>query len=382
MTETTPEEVPKPTPEAEPVKVEATPTPPETAETKTEVPAAETAIASAPTPAPAPVPAATESPTQIPLEVTPAPTEPAPAAAPPRERELVADPRLSVLRAMFPDFDDSLLQSVLDSVQGDTDRAIDALLGMSDPDYTSEQPPAQQQAPQTQEDLDEQLARTLMLEDERQEHVWRAQQQPQQGQRPQARGQESTAAGQDKDTMQEFQEQFNKFAETGKKTLGTLFSKVKAKIQEFDAPPASSSSSSAPAGSSSADYAYPASSAGPGVGAVGSAQPGRHEVTQRVREQAGVAAYYDPNGGEGGGSAGYDATPTPREMSAAGTTASPPSTNAGAPAIDGGKLGMLPKRPVSLLRTNSPPAGGAPPSSSSDSDELEYAENPFEEGKK
>ncbi|KAJ6503170.1 hypothetical protein C8R47DRAFT_1249374 [Mycena vitilis] len=187
MAETTPEEVPKPTPEAEPVKVEATPTPPETAETTTEVPAVETVIASAPTPAPAP------SLPQLP--------------PPPRERELVADPRLSVLRAMFPDFDDSLLQSVLDSVQGNTDRAIDALLGMS------EQPPAQQQAPQTQEDLDEQLARTLMLEDERQEHVWGVQQQPQQGQRPQAPGQESTAAGQDKDTMQEFQEQFNKFAE-------------------------------------------------------------------------------------------------------------------------------------------------------------------------
>ncbi|KAJ6503179.1 hypothetical protein C8R47DRAFT_1249379 [Mycena vitilis] len=208
MAETTPEEVPKPTPEAEPVKVEATPTPPETAETTTEVPAVETVIASAPTPAPAPVPAAAESHAHIPSEATSAPTEPAPAAAPPRERELVADPRLSVLRAMFPDFDDSLLQSVLDSVQGNTDRAIDALLGMS------EQPPAQQQAPQTQEDLDEQLARTLMLEDERQEHVWGVQQQPQQGQRPQAPGQESTAAGQDKDTMQEFQEQFNKFAKS------------------------------------------------------------------------------------------------------------------------------------------------------------------------
>ncbi|KAJ7680808.1 hypothetical protein DFH06DRAFT_1278664 [Mycena polygramma] len=336
MADTTPEEVPKPAPEAEPVQanVEATPTPPAIAET--EVPAADTAIASAPTPAPAPVPAATEPPAPTPAEATPAPTEPAAAAAPPRERELVADPRLSVLRAMFPDFDDSLLQSVLDSVQGNTDRAIDALLGMSDPDYTSEQPGAQQQAPQTQEDLDEQLARTLMLEDERQEHVWRAQQPPQQqqqGQRPQARRQEST--GQDKDTMQEFQEQFNKFAETGKKTLGTLFSKVKAKIQEFDTPPqgAASSSSSSAGGVGGDTYPY-------------DAHQGRHEVTQRVREQAGMPAYYDPNGGGGAD----------------------------------GKLGMLPKRPVSLLRTNSPPAGGAPPSS--DSDELEYAENPFEEGKK
>lgn len=32
-------------------------------------------------------------------------------------------------------------QSVLDSVDGDQDRAIEALLGMSDPDYVSKDPP-------------------------------------------------------------------------------------------------------------------------------------------------------------------------------------------------------------------------------------------------
>jgi hypothetical protein len=51
------------------------------------------------TPAAAPAPLASEA--------TPAPA--AESAAPPREREMVVDARLGVLRAMFPDFDDSLL---------------------------------------------------------------------------------------------------------------------------------------------------------------------------------------------------------------------------------------------------------------------------------
>lgn len=120
-------------------------------------------------------------------------------------------------------------QSVLDSVNGNTDRAIDALLGMSDPDYTSDHhAEPQAQAPQvrfsplfirtkdkyvsqTQEELDEQLARTLMLEDEREQHAWRAQQQ-QPPPRPQA--QRRTSEGPERDTMTEFTEQFNKIAES------------------------------------------------------------------------------------------------------------------------------------------------------------------------
>ena len=45
------------------------------------------------------------------------------------------DPTVAVLQGMFPDFDSSLLQSVLESVGGDQERAIDILLGMSDPSY-------------------------------------------------------------------------------------------------------------------------------------------------------------------------------------------------------------------------------------------------------
>ncbi|KAJ7267626.1 hypothetical protein B0H12DRAFT_1200779 [Mycena haematopus] len=325
----------------------------------------------------APAPAEAPAPVETPVHPTEPSVIPVPAsepAAPPRERELVADARLGVLRAMFPDFDDSLLQSVLDSVQGNTDRAIDALLGMSDPDYHSEPVRQQVQQPQTQEELDEQLARTLMLEDERSHHAWRAQEQQQQ-QRPPVRRQGSSGAP-EKDTMQEFQEQFNKFAESGKKTLGSLFSKVKAKIQEFD-----QTNANATYGGAGGDtYPYDTSQ-----NPYPTRQATAHQQAQ-AQAQAQMPAYYDPNAGDtstysppgsaGAMAVGYDAG-APTSMG----TPNPPGTNSGAPQIDGGKLGMLPKRPVSLLRTNSPPSAstGAPPSSD---DELEYAENPFEEGKK
>ncbi|KAJ7162063.1 hypothetical protein C8R46DRAFT_342835 [Mycena filopes] len=344
------------------------------------VPATTASPTLAETPAePAPTPAATATePTAIPAE--------APAPAPPREREMVADARLGVLRAMFPDFDDSLLQSVLDSVNGNTDRAIDALLGMSDPDYTSDVPTAQaQQAPMSQEALDEQLARTLMLEDQRQEHVWRAQQQqpPQHQQRPEARrratGDTSGSAGSGGgDAMQEFTETVSKFAESGKKSIGALFSKVKAKIQEFGQP---ASGSGDPYGGNSDAYEasqspYPAASR---HAQTAQYQPRQTPAQQQVQqERAAMPAYYDPNGGVDG-EEGYEVvgSPTPTTPAGGTTTAAPPTTNSGAPALDAGKLGMLPKRPVSLLRTNEPPVGGAPPSSD-DEDALEYAESPFE----
>ena len=77
--------------------------------------------------------------------------------------------------------------------------------------------------------------------------------------------------------------------------------------------------------------------------------------------------------------------PLPRSIPAGGGpspppttgTPPPPSTSSGAPAIDPSKLGMLPKRPVSLLRSPNDPA----PKPDDDDDELEYAENPFEEHK-
>ncbi|KAJ7646800.1 hypothetical protein FB45DRAFT_891442 [Roridomyces roridus] len=360
---TTQDEVPKPQTDADPEHPPPAAAPDAAAEDSEEPPSVTastgTGIAASP-PAPAPIEGIPE------LEpVEPAP-EAAAAAPPPRERERVVDSRLAGLRAMFPDFDDGLLQSVLDSVNGNTDHAIDVLLGMSDPDYTSTQ---QVQAPQTQEELDEQLARTLMLEDERQEH------EP----RPQAERQISS--GSERDTLQEFSEQFNKFAESGKRTIGSLFSKVKAKIQEFDQPAGGQSGW----GVGGDTYPYDANQNPYPDPPQQQQQQGQYtayqtsQQRQQAQTQAQTPAYYDPNatgdrdlsppGSASATATGYDAAP-----------ASPPKTNVGSPQIDGGKLGMLPKRPVSLLRTNEPPAGGAPPSS--DDDELEYAENPFEEHRK
>ena len=44
------------------------------------------------------------------------------------------------------------------------------------------------------------------------------------------------------------------------------------------------------------------------------------------------------------------------------------------------KIGMLPKRPVSLLGT--PAQSNTNAAHADDDDELEYVENPFEEGRK
>jgi hypothetical protein len=120
--------------------------------------------------------------------------------------------------------------SVLQSVNGDQDLAIDTLLGMSDPDYVSQPVPPPVQREPTQTDLDEQLARRLMLEEEQAaQPQWRP---PQQGQGHQSfqprraatlgssydAGRYDSAAQRgnvpQRDTMAEFQDGFNKIAES------------------------------------------------------------------------------------------------------------------------------------------------------------------------
>lgn len=64
--------------------------------------------------------------------------QPPAAAAPTQQHEQPpANPAVALLKSMFPDFDDMVLQSVLDSVNGNQDAAVDVLLGMSDPSYVS-----------------------------------------------------------------------------------------------------------------------------------------------------------------------------------------------------------------------------------------------------
>ncbi|TFK44281.1 hypothetical protein BDQ12DRAFT_730355 [Crucibulum laeve] len=314
----------------------------------------------------------------------------------PQETEAPGDPRLAALRAMFPDYDDTILQSVLESVGGNQDRAIDALLGMSDPDYRSEAQPEEPQAQaMSQTELDEQLARRLMLEEQQeQQRQWEVQQQPQQrppqfmphrrDSRPQAQQQQSQGG----DTMAEFQEQFTKIAETGKKTFGNIFSKVKAKIQEFDQsrPGQSSSTGTQPTWG--------------GNGSNTSGQQGYYAPPQgNYQPTAQQPAFYDPNtpvSSPGIPPApqprtaaptevqGYDVTPDPvasaptdAAANASAGTPRPPQTTTGTP-IDGGKLGLLPKRPVSLMRDPQQPQRKP----SEDDDGLEYTENPFEDSRK
>ncbi|KAF8160687.1 hypothetical protein B0H34DRAFT_795571 [Crassisporium funariophilum] len=401
------------------------------------------------------------------LQTPPTTTPPAASATPPAQpqpaqpaaaavRDAPVDPRVSALRGMFPDYDDLILMSVLESVGGNQDLAIDALLGMSDPDYQSD-PTPQAASPQpelSQTDLDEQFARRLMLEEQQQQQqqwvdananagqrpptVYQSQP-PRAGWNPQGQNSPQAGSGGGTERPSEFQEQFNKIAETGKKTFGSIFSKVKAKIQELDQgrTPGQPGQSS----SSQPTWGAPPTASGPAA-YYGQAQPQAQPQPQHQ------PAYYDPNshshsssppqqytapmartttpaatgglagaGGAGGAPVvqGYEVTPSPSvspppSTQPAGLTTSsspprPPTTGSGPP-IDAGKLGLLPKRPVSLLRdpasasasltpsgTGNPPGlsamgmgtGSPPPAAlptrkaTEDEDGLEYAENPFEE---
>ncbi|KAK1229057.1 hypothetical protein PQX77_007873 [Marasmius sp. AFHP31] len=293
------------------------------------------------------------------------------------------DPRIASLKAMFPDFDDALLLSVLESAGGNEDRAIDTLLGMSDPDYRSDARPQEPVLSQTE--LDEQFARQLYMQDEQQYHRQRAQWEAQQP-RPQAARQSS----QDKDVMTEVSEQFKNIAETGRKTFGNIFSKVKAKISEYD-------QQRQPQGQSSSQGYY-----GPGAAqSVNTTQPPGNQQYQAYRHdplpqsQAQQPAFYDPNPQPSSPTGretpppqqstvpskepqGYDASPSSPSAAEIQTPA-PPATGSGT-GLEKGKLGLLPKRPVSLL-AQSPPQSttNTKPSKQDSDDELEYVENPFED---
>lgn len=133
--------------------------------------------------------------------------------------------------------------------------------------------------------------------------------------------------------MQEFQEQFNKLAESGKKTFGSLLSKVKAKIQEFDQP--APSASNAGVGGDTYPYdaethPYPQQSQSRQQqqhGQQGQGQPQYQayqthaQAQQQAQAQAQMPAYYDPNAPanisppSSAAAVGYDAgTPAPRAL--------------------------------------------------------------------
>ncbi|KAL1760516.1 hypothetical protein FB107DRAFT_256041 [Schizophyllum commune] len=352
--------------------------PPSLPERRPESPAMPSA--SSPSPPPPAIPSAVAPAVPNPFD---GPDSPPPASTaepqhttPTGQTEPPADPRVAALKAMFPDFDDQILLSVLDSVSGNQDRAIDMLLGMSDPEYKATAVPEAPSRPQTQEDLDAEFARRLMLEEQeandRAAAMYYEQQQSRyasSGWQPQS-GPGSTAnnaPNSGNDTMSDIQAQVKQFGETAGKTLGSLFSKVKAKIQELDTNNSGGGASGSQAPQQQQQQAQWAASPNANY------QPYRRsqESSARRSHEAAAAHYEDsepirlgsPPAEAGRSSQGYDVSPSP--------SPAPRPTSRSSRPIDGGKLGILPKRPVSLVRDPSPKP-------SDDDDDLEYAENPFE----
>lgn len=417
------------------------------------------------------------------------------------------DSPVAHLKGIFPDFDEAVIISVLESVNNDQDRALDVLLGMNDPTYvpaapsSNIQPPQQRRQGLTQEESDEQLARRLAFEEEEAARAVSSERQPGWGGVPPAQQHRQQASYQayqprrssdrgpgswndwrteqdrtpqypgqgQRDTMAEFQEGFYKIAETGKKTFNTIYSKFKAKMQEFDqggGPVSGSTSTSAYGahdlglqGTPAQGYTH-SSSYGAGRTASPSwngGQPHANMYTPappippidtrsdtRTGTPPAVRGYDLSDPGEGGASPQSHTPPPPfpsentttRSLRAEGETlpsalpvspdhalpgafpltsgsptpftSSPRSSTSGpgpvpvsglvpnsGPQGAGGtaarsnvefsKLGLLPKRPVSLVRPLSPPAAAAggrnAPAQRKESsdDELEYVENPFED---
>ncbi|KAI0779543.1 hypothetical protein C8Q74DRAFT_1259626 [Fomes fomentarius] len=325
-------------------------------------------------------------------------------------------PQVEALRSMFPDFDVTVLQSVLESVNNDQERAIDILLGMSDPEYVSTQTTSQPEQPSV--DLDEQLARQLMLEDQQQHQRQHAtgnswprrgeEQVPYQAQPQGSEGRSGT-------DFTELQRTMGQIAESGKRTFSSIVSRVKAKINEYEqtrnvnsGQPSHASGTTPQWGSApptqvdrhTASQAYQqqyyGAGAGAGTGPVSQPSPiaELHQVSSNNASQIQGYNIDEPTVQSQSAPQAPRTTspiPAPAARSVSPPVASglspaasprpssdvprPPPTSSGSP-VNAAKIGLLPKRPVSLLNTNSPPARRP-----TDDDELEYVENPFEEHK-
>ncbi|OCB87339.1 hypothetical protein A7U60_g5478 [Sanghuangporus baumii] len=316
----------------------------------------------------------------------------------PQSRDTIDErvsPEVESLKAMFPDFDITILQSVLQSVDGDQERAADVLLGMSDPSYIS-----QQHTTRSQSDLDEEFARSLVLEEQRQQANWHPDQPYPYPQDPrtganvpyqprvhqghhgyqQQWGSPPPQAEGGRDTMTGVQEQFTKIAETGKKTFSSLMSKVKAKMQDYDQ------------GNNQSGSSQQSQQTSWGPGTPSGVSPPQNEYSQPLQRGARspplaeAVQGYDANPPSAAGTGlssgpAVSATPSPIPAPAERIPARPPSAGN----VDPSKIGMLPKRPVSLLdTTGSQPQAQSNAMAHRDSadDELDYVENPFEEGRK
>ncbi|CAE6410970.1 unnamed protein product [Rhizoctonia solani] len=402
-----------------------------------------------------------------PVQPQPIPPPPQAPALDANPETLASDPAVASLHAMFPDFDLLVIQSVLEATGGDKDQAVDSLLGMSDPEYAQSQARNAPAAPGagtgpgvgagntqgrqlTQTELDEEFARRLMLEEEQQANAggWQPannqyghsvpyqQYQPRRSgdhQRPPNAGAGggfgeiagglqqqfrsfvggasarmgaggSTQTG----TGSGYQEQFNKIADTGKKTFSTIFTKVKQKMEEFDnrnppdtqnmnqppqsghwsnwqGPPAPARQQQVPTYAQSpapGQYPHPPQSP-PATAQHGALNVNPYDIPQTTSTSANAETSNLPRS-----SARWQYQPEGPE-----TLPTPPSQSTALPAeeprrsVDAARLGLLPKRPVSLMDVNSNTRPTQPQPQTqpqpvthahdSDNDSLEYVDRPM-----
>jgi len=75
-----------------------------------------------------------------------------------------------------------------------------------------------------------------------------------------------------------------------------------------------------------------------------------------------------------------DTTGQPSHENVPAPTSTGPATGTGASNVDPSRIGLLPKRPVSLLAPKAVSTEAQPPQpAAQDSDDLDYVENPFED---
>ncbi|OXB39480.1 hypothetical protein LQV05_000687 [Cryptococcus neoformans] len=175
------------------------------------------------------------------------------------------NPKVSELHAMFPTVELSVIELVLETCGGSTDRAIEQLLAMSDPAFKPDELNVARQDHQV--DLDAEFARSLQLQDEEEYRVSRSRyeaahgsansSQPQgglpyqprvrRGRSSQSQGAsqaevdgrfadyEGRRDGENPPGMLYMEERLEKFAEVGKQTFNSLLSRAKQKYSEFQA---------------------------------------------------------------------------------------------------------------------------------------------------
>ncbi|WVO17456.1 hypothetical protein L204_105148 [Cryptococcus depauperatus] len=164
------------------------------------------------------------------------------------------NPKVNELRAMFPTIELSVIELVLETCNGSTDRSIEQLLGMTDPNFKPDELGGTRLDHQV--DLDADFARSLQMQDE--EEYRRGQQQyeaahgsstrqlPYQprvrrtrpSHPPQGDDQHSAeheARGDNPPGLLQMEDKIERFAEAGKQTFTSLLSKAKAKYSEFQA---------------------------------------------------------------------------------------------------------------------------------------------------